>query len=275
MSKVPNFQILNSKESLEQLLSQKKEAPVKLVYAAKKTHEPVSEEAEMLEEFRMDLLSDFAETDEEGQVVQQTDEDGNPTGEASFESEEDMQEFQRRLNEIYSESTSIDAHVVDIDDVGDFVAPASWAKNLDFMFEGFDTKTNELMGGEVQASIDSIESILGFQNDDEDPEIPLKFSAGLFRTYQNLAEVQAEIENRRLELLQEYAETDDEGNVKTLDGAMADFPTEEAQEEFQEKLNEVYNEDFEVEANLVEVEYTDGVNVHPRHAIILDWVLVD
>jgi hypothetical protein len=275
MAEVPNYQILNSKETLEALLSQKKEAPVKLVYAAKKTHEPVTDEAEMLEEFRMDLLQDFAETDEEGNVKQQTDGEGNPTGQAEFESEEDMREFQERLNEIYSDSSNIDAHTVDIDAVGDHVAPASWAKNLDFMFEGFNTETKELVGGEVQASIDSVESILGLQ-DEEDPELPLKFSAGLFQTYQKLAEAQADIENRRLELLEEYAERDEDGGFKTDEsGAMAQFPSEEAEEDFQEELNEVYNEEFEVEAHLVEVDYTEGVNVHPRHAIILDWMLTD
>jgi len=274
MAEVPNFQILNAKETLEGLLSQKKEAPVKLAYAAKKTHGEVNDEAEELEEFRMELLKDFAETDEEGNVKQQTDEDGEPTGQAQFESEGAKTDFQERLNEIYSDSTTIDAHTVDINDVGEFEAPASWAKNLDFMIEGFDVETVELQGGQVQASVDSVESILGL-NEGEDPKLPLKFSAGLFQSYSSLAEAQAEIENRRLELLEEYAEKDGDSIATTEDGTRAKFPDDEAEESFQEELNEVYNEDFEIDAHLVEIGYTDGVNVHPRHAIILDWMLTD
>lgn len=275
MSEVPNFQILNAKETLEALLSQKKEAPVKLAYAAKKTHGKVNEEAEELEEFRMELLKDFAETDEEGNVKQQTDDDGNPTGQAQFESEEAKVDFQNRLNEIYSDTVSIDAHTVNIDDVGEFHAPASWAKNLDFMFDGFEVETVELQGGQVQASVDSVESVLGLNEREEDPVLPLKFAAGLFQSYSSLAEAQAEIENRRLELLEEHAEKDGDSIATTEDGTRAKFPDENSEEAFQEELNEVYNQDFEIDAHLVEVEYTDGVNVHPRHAIILDWMLTD
>lgn len=276
MSKsIPNFQILNAKETLEALLSQKKDAPVKLAYAAKKTHSEVSEEAEQLEEFRMDLLKDFAETDEEGNVKQQTDDEGEPLGRAKFESDEAMQEFQERLNEIYSDESSVDVHTVDIGDVGEYEVPADWANNIDFMIEGFETESKELKGGEIQASIDSIETILGI-NEEEMSRLQLKFASALFRNYEALADIQQDIEKSRMELLSEYAETDEEGNVKTREDApRAKFKSEEDQESFQEELNEVYNEDFEFDASLVELDYTDGIEIHPRHTIILDWMLTD
>lgn len=277
MAEIPNHQIVDAKEDLERLLSDSRKAPVKLVYASKKNHRKISEEAEELEDFRMELLTEYAKTGEEGHVVQKTDEDGNPTGEAEFESDEKLREFRERLSEIWSETVDIDIHSVHINQVGDYVAPANWGQNLDFMFEGFENAEVELQGGKVQASADSIETILGMKDGmEETPELPLKFSAALFQTYQDLVRAQREIETRRFELLSEYAEKDEEGNIVTReDTNNAKFPDEETQSEFREKLNEVYDEDFTIDATLVEVDYTDGVELHPRHTIILDWMLTD
>jgi hypothetical protein len=276
MAKIANHKVLSAKDTVEQLISQSTKAPVKLVYGAKKTHDELSSEADDLEEFRIDLLKQYAETDEDGNVVRQTDEDGNPLQEAKFESDEDLMEFQEKLSDIYADEVSIDAHTVSVNEVGSYRAPAEWGKNLNFMLEGFDTRTESLRGGEVQASTDSMETILGIGNDGENPTLPLKFSAGLYRTYKDLLEAQEEIERRRFELLQEHAETDDAGRIVTENETSdAKFESDEAEEEFHEKLNEVYNEQFEVEANLIEIDYTDGVEIHPRHTIILDWMLTD
>lgn len=272
MAEIPNHQIVEAQENLERILNDSRKAPVKLVYAAKKNHEKVSEEAESLEEFRMDLLEDYAETDEQGQVQQKTDEEGNPIGEAKFKSDEDLEEFQERLNEIWQESANIDVHSVNVNKVGDYMAPAQWGSNLDFMIEGFDEEHTTLRGSEVQASVNSIESILS--GDEE--ALPMKFSSALFRTYQELLEVQQDIEQRRFELLSEYASRDEDGNIKTRQGTQdAAFEDVEAEETFQEELSEVYNEEFEVTASLVEVDYLDEVELHPRHTIILDWMLTD
>lgn len=275
MAKIPNHQVLSAKEKVEDLISQSSKAPVKLVYGAKKTHGELSDEADDLEDFRVDLLQEYAKTDEEGNVVRQTGEDGQPLQEAEFESDEDLQEFQQKLSEIYSDEVEIDVHNVNINEVGGFVAPAEWGQDLDFLFEGFDTRSESLRGGEVQASTDSIESILGIESG-ENPELPLKFSSGLYKTYENLLDHQQEIEQRRFDLLQEYAKTDEDGRIKTEEETNdALFPDEESEDDFHEELNEVYNEQFDVEANLVEIDYTDGVEIHPRHTIILDWMLTD
>jgi len=277
MSQIPNHQILDAKTDIEELLSDSRKAPVKLVYAAKKNHDLISEEAEDLESFRVELLSDFAKTDEEGNIIRQMGENGEPTEQAEFESQESLQEFQERLSEIYSDEADLDVRTVDIDSVGEYVAPASWGKNLDFMFEGFETEEEELRGGEVQASTDSIENILGMKADTEkEPTLPLKFSSALYRTYKSLAEAQTQIEESRFELLAKYAEKDEEGVVKTKSGSSrAEFPDEESEERFHEELNDVYNEHYDVEASMVEIGYTDGVDIHPRHVIILDYLLVD
>jgi hypothetical protein len=272
MAEIPNHQIVDAKDNLELILNDSRKAPVKLVYAAKKNHGKISDEAEELEEFRMQLLQDHAETDEQGNVVQQKDEDGEPTGEAKFKSEEELQSFQERLNEIWSSSVDIDVHSVDVDRVGAYTAPAGWGSTLDFMLEGFSEETETLRGSEVQASVDSIESILT----EEDQTLPLKFSSALFRTYQNLLNVQEKIEERRFDLLNEYAAKDDDGNIVVEDGTQnATFESDEDEENFQESLSEIYNEEFEVDASLVEIDYLDEVELHPRHTIILDWMLTE
>jgi hypothetical protein len=274
MAEIPNHQIVDAQTNLEQILNDSRKAPVKLVYAAKKNHQKVSEEAEQLEEFRMDLLKDYAETDESGQVQQKTDEEGEPTGEAKFKSEEDLEEFQERLNEIWQESADIDVHSVNIDKVGDYNAPPNWGSTLDFMLEGFEETTETLRGSEIQASVNSIESILNAEESEE--ELPLKFSSSLLRTYRNLLEVQQDIEQRRFELLSEHAARDEEGNIKTRQGTQdAMFENPEAEEEFQEALSEIYNEEFEVDASVVEIDYLDDVELHPRHTIILDYLFVE
>lgn len=276
MTKIPNHQVISAKETVESLISRSGKAPVKLVYGAKKTHDDLSDEASELEDFRMQLLRQHAKTDEEGNVVRKTGEDGQPLQEAEFESGEDLQNFQQELQEIYSEEVEIDVHNVNVNKVGEYVAPADWGDDLGFMLEGFDTQAEKLRGGEVQASTDSIEKILGIGDENESQELPLKFSTALHRTYDSLLENQKEIEQHRFELLQEHAETDQNGRIVTEEGtADAKFPDEEAEETFQEELNEVYNEEYEVEATLVEVDYTDGVEIHPRHTIILDWMLTD
>lgn len=275
MTQIPNHQIIDAKESIEELLSDSKKAPVKLVYTARKNHELISEEADDLEQFRVELLSDFAKTDEEGNVVRKVTEDGDPTDKADFESEEDLQEFRERLSEIYADEAQLDTRTVDINSVGEYVAPASWGRNLDFMFEGFETRDEKLRGGEVQASTDSIETILGIKEDiDESPPLPLKFSAALYKTYQELAQAQTKIEQSRFELLAKYAEKNEDGVVKTKEGSSrAAFPDDESEELFHEELNDVYNDHYDVKASLVEIDYTEGVDLHPRHTIILDWML--
>ncbi len=276
MTEIPNHQVVDAKETLEKILAQKKDVPVKLAYAANKNHDVLSDEAEDLEEFRMELLSDYAETTEEGQIAQRKDEDGNPTGEAKFKSEEDMQSFQERLNEIWSDSVDLDIYSVDIENVGSYVAPVDWGQNLSFMLENFETVEDTLRGSEVQANVNSIESILSFKDESQKRQFPIKFSTALFRTYGNLIEIQAEIEQRRFDLLDEYAKKDEDGQIQTQKGsANAKFPDEESEKEFQEKLNEIYNEEFEVEGTLVEIDYLDDVELHPRHTIIFDWMLTE
>lgn len=276
MTEIPNHQVVDSKETLEKILAQKKDVPVKLAYAANKNHDVLSDEAEDLENFRMDLLSDYAETTEEGQIAQRKDENGNPTGEAKFKSEEDMQSFQERLNEIWSDSVDLDIYSVDIENVGSYVAPVDWGQNLSFMLENFETVEDTLRGSEVQANVNSIESILILKDESQKRQFPIKFSTALFRTYGNLIEIQAEIEQRRFDLLDEYAEKDEDGQIQTQKGsANAKFPDEESEKEFQEKLNEIYNEEFEVEGTLVEIDYLDDVELHPRHTIIFDWMLTE
>jgi hypothetical protein len=273
MAEIPNHQIVDAQANLERILNDSRKAPVKLVYAAKKNHQKVSEEAKQLEEFRMDLLKDYAETDENGQVQQKTDENGEPTGEAKFKSDEDLEEFQRRLNEIWQETADIDVHSVNIDKVGNYMAPSSWGSTLDFMLDGFNETTETLRGSEVQASVNSIESIL---NVEEEIDFPIKFSSALFRTYKNLIKIQQDIEKRRFELLSEHAERNEEGNIKTRQGTQdAMFEDPEAEEEFQNSLSEIYNEEFEVEASLVEIDYLDDVELHPRHTIILDFLFTE
>lgn len=276
MTEIPNHQVVDAKETLEKILAQKKDVPVKLAYAANKNHDVLSDEAEDLEEFRMELLSDYAETTEEGQIAQRKDEDGNPTGEAKFKSEEDMQSFQERLNEIWSDSVDLDIYSVDIENVGSYVAPVDWGQNLSFMLKNFETVEDTLRGSEVQANVNSIESILNLKDESQKRQFPIKFSTALFRTYGNLIEIQAEIEQRRFDLLDEYAEKDEDGQIQTQKGsANAKFPDEESEKEFQEKLNEIYNEEFEVEGTLVEIDYLDDVELHPRHTIIFDWMLTE
>jgi len=276
MVEIPNHQIVDAKDNVEQILSQTRNAPVKLVYAAKKNHDTLSDEAEDLEEFRMDLLRDYAETDENGQVQQREDEEGNPTGEAKFASDEDMEEFQNRLNEIWSETADLDVYSVDIDKVGGYLAPAEWGQNLSFMLEGFEEVEETLRGSEIQANVNSIESVLNIQQEGESRKLPLKFSAALFEIYEDLIQKQVDIEQRRFDLLDEYAEKDEDGQIKTQEGTLnAQFPDEESEKEFQEKLNEVYNEEFEVSGRKVELDLLEGVELHPRHTIIFDWILSD
>lgn len=276
MAEIPNHQIVDAKQNVEQILNQTRDAPVKLVYAAKKNHDTLSDEAEDLEEFRMDLLRDYAETDENGRVQQRTDEEGEPTGEAKFASDEDMEEFQNRLNEIWSETANLDVYSVNIDKVGEYKAPAEWGQNLNFMLEGFDSIEETLRGSEIQANVNSIESVLNVGQQGESRRLPLKFSGALFETYENLIEKQVDIEQRRFDLLDEYAEKDEDGAIETQDGSLnAAFPDEESEEAFQEELNEIYNEEFEVEGRKVEIDYLDDVELHPRHTIIFDWMLTD
>jgi len=171
----------------------------------------------------------------------------------------------------------LDIYSVDIENVGSYVAPVDWGQNLSFMLENFETVEDTLRGSEVQANVNSIESILSLkENESQKRQFPIKFSTALFRTYGNLIEIQAEIEQRRFDLLDEYAEKDEDGRIKTQKGsANAEFPDEESEKEFQEKLNEIYNEEFEVEGTLVEIDYLDDVELHPRHTIIFDWMLTE
>lgn len=278
MAEIPNHQIVDAKENVEQILSQSRDVPVKLAYAAKKNLDTLSDEAEDLEEFRMNLLQEYAETDEQGGLVQKTDEDGNPTGEAKFKSDEDMNEFQERLGEIWSDTVDLDVYSVDIDKVGHYRAPSEWGQNLDFMLEGFDTTGAELRGSQIQANVNSIEDVLNIgEEGGKSKHLPIKFSSALFRTYEEIIQKQAEIERGRFELLDEYAEKNEEGNIKTAsnNSANAKFPDGESEEQFQEELSEIYNREFEVEGTTVEVDLLDDVELHPRHTIIFDWILTD
>lgn len=276
MAEIANHEVLDAKDTVEQLISQSTKAPVKLVYGAKKTHEDLSDEADSLEEFRLDLLKQYAETGEDGQILRKTNEEGEEISEAKFEDDEDLREFQESLAEIYSDTVEIDAHTVSINEVGSYEAPAEWGNNLSFMFEGFESRVESLRGGQVQASTDSVESILKIGRDETPSKMPLKFSSALYKTYDSLIENQKKIEQRRFELLQQYAETGEDGGIVTEEGSSdAKFPDEEAETEFHEELNELYNEKFDIQSYLVELQYTDGVEIHPRHTIILDWMFTD
>lgn len=277
MAQIANHEVINAKETVEELISQSTKAPVKLVYGAKKTHDELKSESEDLESFRLDLLRQYAETDEEGQVVRKTGENGEELSEAKFDGDDALQEFQQSLAEIYSDTVEIDAHTVNINEVGDYNAPAEWGKNLGFMFDGFETRGETLRGGQIQASTDSVESILGIGREGvTPPPMPLKFSGALYRVYDELLEEQNEIERRRFELLQKHAETGEDGGIVTEEGSNdAKFPDDEAEKEFHEELNELYNEQFDIQASLVELDYTDGVEINPRHTIILDWMFTD
>lgn len=276
MAEIANHEVLDAKDTVEQLISQSTKAPVKLVYGAKKTHEDLSDEADSLEEFRLDLLKQYAETGEDGQILRKTNEEGEEISEAKFEDDEDLREFQESLAEIYSDTVEIDAHTVNINEVGSYEAPAEWGNNLSFMFEGFESRVESLRGGQVQASTDSVESILKIGRDEAPSKMPLKFSSALYKTYDSLIENQKKIEQRRFELLQKYAKTGEDGGIVTEENSSdARFPDEEAETEFHEELNELYNEKFDIQSYLVELQYTDGVEIHPRHTIILDWMFTD
>lgn len=124
--------------SLEEILGESEETeemPLGLTVPASISYRNLTEIRDDINERRMELLKEHAVTDEDGEIVNATDEDGNETQRAKFESDEDREEFQETLNEeVYSEDYDVEVARVDMEHTQGVNLPGQQVFVLDWMF---------------------------------------------------------------------------------------------------------------------------------------------
>lgn len=267
-----NSRIVDADEVIDNII-ERGDTSVKFTYALSKTSNRLGPEAQDLEDFRIQILKQHAATDEEGNL-QYVKEDG--TVKAEFEDEGDREEFENDLSEIYNDTSEIDVHEVDVKHAGDYYLDTDAARTIKFMISGLPEKTVKLSGSEIEASINTIQSLLvkDASNDDFSPSnLPLALSVAALENSQTLMEMQGEIEKKRQELLKEHAETDEDGNIETVeDSDRAKFPDEEAEQLYQEEMREVYLEDYTLSVKTVDIDFLSDGDVEPGHMVVTDWM---
>jgi len=246
---------------------------VKFTYALSKTSNRISTEADDLEDFRMQILRRHAETDENGQL-EYTQENG--TVKAKFEDEDARSEFEKDLREIYGDTSEVEFHEVDVKHAGDYVLGTDEARTIRFMISGLPEETVQLSGSEIEASVNTLQSMLveDAANDDYSPaQLPFGLTVAAIDNAEALMEIQRSMEEKRQELLKQHAETDEDGNLVTVeDTDRAKFPGDEAQEEYQEAMREVYLEDYSFQAKKVNIDFLNEGDVEPGQMVVVDWM---
>jgi len=247
---------------------------VKFTYGLSKTSNRVGPEADDLEDFRIQLLKQHAETDEEGNLKYTQEENGSVK--AKFEDQEAREEFEEELNEIYSDTSEIDVHEVDIKHAGDYVLATDAARTIRFMFVGLPEEPVTLSGSEIQAGINVLQAMLvkDAANGDYSPaQLPIALTVAAMDNAETLIGIQQDIEDKRQELLKQHAETDEDGNVKTVeDSDNAKFPDEDAEEAYQEAMREVYLEEHTFQAKKVDIDFLNDGDVEPGQMVVVDWM---
>lgn len=130
-----NAQILNSLDAIDDIM-EFDDMPVKLVYAASKNKKRLEQEKDDLDDFQRDLLEKHAVIDPKtGMVETLKDDDGNPTNEIKFKSDEDKQIYVSMMNELYDEKMDLSLHGVKLSRVESVELPPSTVFAIRWMFD--------------------------------------------------------------------------------------------------------------------------------------------
>lgn len=141
-AKLKNSEILSSLKAIDELMEMES-VPVKLTYAASKNKKRLEREKDDLQDFQKNLLQRHAVVDETtGMIKTKEDEDGNPTDNIMFQSENDKEMYVQMMNDLYNEEVDLSVHQVDVDRVESVELPPSLVFALRWMFETGDLREN-------------------------------------------------------------------------------------------------------------------------------------
>lgn len=133
------------------------------------------------------------------------------------------------------------------------------------------------------SNIEIINSLGAIQRIVQTPdELPIGLSIACYDNIEVLQEHSEVLDNYKEELLDKYAEFDEDGNIKTNDveknesgGPVREeikFQSEEEKEKYVEELNEKYEEEVKLDLETVSKELVEEVEVSPQAAISLSWM---
>lgn len=125
----PNF------EALKDVL-QEYSPPGKLMFRVNENKDLFEEEKDKLDSFKEEMLKKHAVINEmTGSPQTRTDEDGNPTNEILFKSEEDEERYGEVMNEVYDDEVDIDVKTVQTSRVREVELPPTIVFQLRWMFD--------------------------------------------------------------------------------------------------------------------------------------------
>lgn len=113
--------------------------------------------------------------------------------------------------------------------------------------------------------------------------LPIGLSIACHDNIETLQDYSGELDDHKESLLDEYAEFDEDGNIKTVDtsenGEPEDmgreeikFKSDEDRQNYIDELNEKYDEEVELELKTVSQDLVNNIEVPPQVAISLSWM---
>ncbi len=130
-----------------------------------------------------------------------------------------------------------------------------------------------LSNTEVTNSLEAIQTLLLANQ-----SLPIGLSTTCYDNMELLSEQDQEVENYRQTLIDEHAEFDSEGEVKTIssdeegESNEIQFKSEEDREKFVEKLSQKYDETNQLELQTVSKDLIEEVEAPPQVVPALRWM---
>ena len=128
-----------------------------------------------------------------------------------------------------------------------------------------------LSNTEVTNSLEAIQTLLLTNQ-----SLPIGLSTTCYDNMEVLSGQDQEVEDYRQELIEEHAEHDSEGEVKTVsseeESNEIQFKSESDREEFVEKLGQKYDETSQLELQTVSKELIEEVEAPPQVVPALRWM---
>lgn len=135
-----------------------------------------------------------------------------------------------------------------------------------------------LTNTEVSNSLEAIQTLLVTSQ-----TLPIGLSTACYDNMERLSEhEEEEVESYRQELIEEHAEHDENGDVKTVEsdeddgetGSEIKFKSEEDRQEFVDKLSDRYDQKNTLEVETVPRSLAEEVEAPPQVIPALRWMLV-
>lgn len=133
--------------------------------------------------------------------------------------------------------------------------------------------TKELTNSEVVNSLNALQRLVTTQD-----KLPIRLSVAAHDNIKTLQNQVVELENFRQDILDDYAEFDEDGEIKTVegdDGEQTDeiqFKSEDARESYIDDINNKYNSTVELDLQTLSIDLVDRVDVAPPIVFALEWM---